>query len=108
MAEEIMNNLYSPVLPIVGELSYPVPKSITLSRKVECINNGYLSGPGLQYLTINAANTTFSKRNKGKNIVVDVMRIHSKRYSRRTKYIKTNNNQEHKAINNTTNENLIW
>jgi hypothetical protein len=43
MAEEIMNDLYSPVLPIVGELSYPVPKSITLSRKVECISNGYPS-----------------------------------------------------------------
>jgi hypothetical protein len=49
MAEEIMNNLYSPVLSIVSELSYPVSKSITLSRKVECKNNGYLSGPGLQY-----------------------------------------------------------
>jgi hypothetical protein len=49
MAEEIMNNLYSPVLSIVNELFYPMPKSITLSRKVECINNDYLSGPGLQY-----------------------------------------------------------
>jgi hypothetical protein len=49
MAEEIMNNLYSPVLSIVGELPYPVLKSITLSRKVECISNGYLSGLGLQY-----------------------------------------------------------
>ena len=42
MAEEIMNNLYSPVLSI-SELS------LRLSRKVECISNGYLSGPGLQY-----------------------------------------------------------
>jgi hypothetical protein len=49
MAEEIMNNLYSPVLSIINELSYPVPKSIRLSCKVECISNGYPSDPGPQY-----------------------------------------------------------